>query len=103
MDIKKEIIKILRQPVNERGLTSKRTTPHALPYYTLSENTAKRLTRDIMRVCREKNKEIAEELLKEDVGKLVDTFGKYPTKGRKFVTEGFSLARIYILRNKMKF
>ena len=102
MNIQKEIIKILRQPINGRGFKSKKITVKTQPYYTLSDYTAGRLAKYIMAVCKQRNKEIAGELLEEDVGKLVDIFGKYPHEARKFVVEGFVLARSYILNNKMR-
>ena len=104
MNLRKEKIKVIRRPINERGFTISKTTSYALPYFTPSAGTARKMAKDIMAVFRERNEEIAHAILQEDIEETLDKFGfrKYPPEERKLVIEGFSLARSYILHNKMR-
>ena len=104
MNIQKEIIKILEKPINSRSFKMKsyKEIKHTPPYFVLFRSSAVRIAQEIKRVCNDRDEEIAAQLQNEDAEKLIKKFGKYPPKERKFVVEGFLLARSYILNNKMR-
>lgn len=91
--LKRKIMNIVSVPAESKGETG---------YLKLTDEDINQ----IVKACQDTEKhDLAKKvqaLLKKNVERLVDKFGKYPPEERKFVIEGFTLARDYILINKMK-
>ena len=104
MNTQEKIINILEKPINYRSfkMQSYRRDKTRPPYIVLFDLSAKRIAKKIKRIYDKRDKELIEKLQREDVETLVKKFGKYSPDSIKFVIEGFSLARNYILFNKLK-
>lgn len=105
MNIQKEIIKMLSEPISARSFQMKsyKRSKQVPPYFVLFKSAAERIAQNIIAVCNKRNEEIAEKLRKEDAARLVKKFGHYTPEQATYVIEGFLLARNYILNNKMRF